>query len=87
MAQMKATDIRDKTSSHSSQNLRGRTLSFLAIYVLVTRGPVAPHCARMTNFIKHNFFSSMYNQSNFQVGIYHRLDSVALSKSAILRPF
>ena len=27
----------------------------------------------------------MYNQSNFQVDIYHRLDSVALRKSAILR--
>ena len=58
MAQMKATDIKDKTSSHSSQNLRGRTLSFLAIYVLVTCGPVAPHCARMTNFIKHQIFYS-----------------------------
>ena len=53
MAQMKATDIKDKTSSHSSQNLRGRTLIFLAIYVLETCGPVAPHCARMTNFMKH----------------------------------
>ena len=50
---MKATDIKDKTSSHSSQNLRGRTLIFLAIYVLETCGPVAPHCARMTNFMKH----------------------------------
>ena len=58
LAQMKATDIRNKTSSHSSQNLRGRTLSFLAIYVLVTCGPVAPHCARMTNFIKHQIFYS-----------------------------
>ena len=62
--QMKATDIRDKTSSHSSQNLRGRTLSFLAIYVLVTCGPVAPHCARMTNFIKHQIlFSSQCTTS------------------------
>ena len=61
-------------------------MSFLAIYVLVTRGPVAPHCARMTNFIKHQFFFIlMYNQSNFQVDIYHRLDFVALRKSAILR--
>ena len=55
MAQMKATDIKDKTSSHSSQNLRGRTLSFLAIYVLVTCGPVAPHCARMWHFQKVPF--------------------------------
>ena len=46
---MKATDIKDKTSSHSSQNLRGRTLIFLAIYVLETCGPVAPHCACMTD--------------------------------------
>ena len=53
MAQMKATDIKDKILSHSSQNLRGRTLIFLAIYVLETCGPVAPHCARMTNFMKH----------------------------------
>ena len=53
MAQMKATDIKDKTSSHSSQNLRGPSLIFLAIYVLETCGPVAPHCARMTNFMKH----------------------------------
>ena len=59
MAQMKSTDIKDKTSSHSSQNLRGRTLIFLAIYVLETCGPVAPHCARMTNFMKHQkIFSS-----------------------------
>ena len=58
MAQMKATDIKNKTSSHSSQNLRGRTLSFLVIYVLVTCGPVAPHCARMTNFMKHQIFIS-----------------------------
>ena len=50
---MKATDIKDKTSSHSSQNLRGPSLIFLAIYVLETCGPVAPHCARMTNFMKH----------------------------------
>ena len=53
MAQMKATDIKNKTSSHSSQNLRGRSLIFLAIYVLETCGPVAPHCARMTNFMEH----------------------------------
>ena len=53
LAQMKATDIKDKTSSHSSQNLRGPSLIFLAIYVLETCGPVAPHCARMTNFMKH----------------------------------
>ena len=53
MAQMKATDIKDKTSSHSSQNLRGPSLIFLAISVLETCGPVAPHCARMTNFMKH----------------------------------
>ena len=52
MAQMKATDIKDKTSSHSSQNLRGPSLIFLAIYVLETCGPVAPHCAHMTNFMK-----------------------------------
>ena len=86
MAQMKATDIKDKTSSHSSQNLRGPSLIFLAIYVLETCGPLAPHCARMTNFMKHQKnFIPMYNQSNFQVDIYHRLDFVALSKSAILR--
>ena len=53
IAQMKATDIKNKTSSHSSQNLRGPSLIFLAIYVLETCGPVAPHCARMTNFMKH----------------------------------
>ena len=53
MAQMKATDIKDKILSHSSQNLRGPSLIFLAIYVLETCGPVAPHCARMTNFMKH----------------------------------
>ena len=53
MAQMKATDIKDKTSSHSSQNLRGPSLIFWAIYVLETCGPVAPHCACMTNFRKH----------------------------------
>ena len=58
LAQMKATDIRNKTSSHSSQNLRGPSLIFLAIYVLETCGPVAPHCARMTNFIKHQIFYS-----------------------------
>ena len=80
MAQMKATDIKDKILSHSSQNLRGRTLIFLAIYVLETCGPVAPHCARMTNFMKHQKkkFIPMYNQSNFQVDIYHRLDFMAL---------
>ena len=61
---MKATDIKDKTSSHSSQNRRGRTLIFLAIYVLETCGPVAPHCARMTNFMKHQkFFSSQCTTS------------------------
>ena len=64
MAQMKATDIKDKTSSHSSQNLRGPSLIFLAIYVLETCGPVAPHCARMTNFMKHqNFISSQCTTS------------------------
>ena len=79
MAQMKATDIKDKILSHSSQNLRGRTLIFLAIYVLETCGPVAPHCARMTNSIKHKKnFIPIYNQSNFQVDIYHRLDFMAL---------
>ena len=64
MAHVKATDIKNKTSSHSSQNLRGRTLIFLAIYVLETCGPVAPHCARMTNFMKHQkFFSSQCTTS------------------------
>ena len=64
MAQMKATDIKNKTSSHSSQNRRGRTLIFLAIYVLETCGPVAPHCARMTNFMKHQkIFSSQCTTS------------------------
>ena len=58
MAQMKATDIKDKTSSHSNQNLRGPSLIFLAIYVLETCGPVAPHCARMTNFVKRQIFIS-----------------------------
>ena len=53
-----ATDIKEKTSSHSSQNLRGPSLIFLAIYVLVTCGPVAPHCARMTNFMKRQIFIS-----------------------------
>ena len=34
----------------SGQNVRGG-MSFLAIYVLVTRGPEMPHCtARMTNY-------------------------------------
>ena len=72
MAQMKATDIRDKTSSHSSQNLRGRTLSFLAIYVLVTCGPVAPHCARMSNFMKHQIcigFQHVVIQMSGDVGV------------------
>ena len=64
MAQMKATDKKDKTSSQRSQNLRGRSLIFLAIYVLETCGPVAPHCARMTNFMKHQkTFSSQCTTS------------------------
>ena len=50
---MKATDISNITSLYSSQNQSRLIMSFLAIYVLVTCGPVAPHCARMTNFMKH----------------------------------
>ena len=53
LAQMKATDIMNITSPYSGQNQSGVTMSFLAVYVLVTCGPVAPHCARMTNFMKH----------------------------------
>ena len=58
LAQMKATDISNITSPYSGQNQSGVTMSFLAIYVLVTCGPVAPHCARMTNFMKHQIFIS-----------------------------
>ena len=58
LAQMKATDIMNITSPYSGQNQSGVTMSFLAVYVLVTCGPVAPHCARMTNFIKHQIFYS-----------------------------
>ena len=57
-AQMKATDIMNITSPYSGQNQSGVTMSFLAVYVLVTCGPVAPHCARMTNFMKHQIFIS-----------------------------
>ena len=64
MAQMKATDIRNKTSPYNGQNPSRLHMIFLAIYVLVTRGPVVPHCASMTNFIKHQFFFiPVYNQS------------------------
>ena len=58
LAQMKATDISNITSPYSGQNQSRLILSFLAIYVLVTCGPVAPHCARMTNFMKHQIFIS-----------------------------
>ena len=43
LAQMKATDIRNKTSPYSGQNPRRLDLSFLVIYGLVTRGHVAHH--------------------------------------------
>ena len=65
MAQMKATDIKDKILSHSSQNLRGRTLIFLAIYVLETCGPVAPHYAGMTN--QKNFSSQCTTSPIFKL--------------------
>ena len=42
MAQMKATDVRNKISPYSGQNQSRVDVSFLAIYVLVTPGPVGP---------------------------------------------
>ena len=65
---MKATDIRKKTFPYSGQNPSRLDMSFLAIYVLVTRGPVAPHCARMLVRFAVDFF--MQNRQRLLLFLY-----------------